>query len=178
MTDWTAELRTQREEKDEFFAENPRSPIPDDKRDSFSDLRYFDIKSKYRFTLPLNENDQHDTITVNTTHEGEQTYFQWGTFEFSLEDASHTLTAYKSDPDEDRLWVPFRDATNGEVTYSAGRYIDLVSPHDTENDKWILDFNSAYNPFCAYNDAYECPLIPRDNWLDVPVKAGEKKPQI
>jgi hypothetical protein len=86
-----------------------------------------------------------------------------------------TLQAYKSDPDEDRLWVPFRDETSGEETYGAGRYLDLVpGDHRTANGRWVVDLNEAYNPTCAYNYAYECPMVPVENWLDVRIEAGER----
>jgi hypothetical protein len=86
-----------------------------------------------------------------------------------------TIQAYKADPDDDRLWVPFRDATSGEETYGAGRYLDLeADTHRTDDGRWILDFNEAYNPTCAYSDRYECPLPPTENWLDVRIEAGER----
>jgi uncharacterized protein (DUF1684 family) len=73
------------------------------------------------------------------------------------------------------LFVPFRDKTNGKETYSAGRYIDLDSDKDcTPDEKWIVDFNRAYNPWCVYSKEYTCPFIPPENWLEIPVKAGEK----
>jgi len=73
------------------------------------------------------------------------------------------------------LFVPFRDATSGKETYGAGRYIDLEPEERLNNEgKWVLDLNKAYNPWCAYSDAYICPLVPTENWLKVPVRAGEK----
>lgn len=88
-----------------------------------------------------------------------------------------SLTAYKSDMDEERLWVPFRDETNGAETYGAGRYLDLDADDRTDDSNWILDFNRAYSPFCAYNNAYECPLVPMENGLNVRIEAGEKSTQ-
>lgn len=86
------------------------------------------------------------------------------------------LQAYKSDYLQESLFIPFRDITNGKETYSAGRYIDLDSvKHTIDKGKWILDFNRAYNPFCAYNSAYSCPFVPPENWLKVAIQAGEKK---
>jgi uncharacterized protein (DUF1684 family) len=89
---------------------------------------------------------------------------------------SCALQAYKSDPADDRLFVPFRDKTSGDETHGAGRYLDLEPErHLTADGTWILDFNEAYNPWCAYSDAYACPLVPPENWLPVPVWAGEKE---
>ncbi|WP_135825256.1 DUF1684 domain-containing protein [Halorussus ruber] len=188
-TDWRAAVRRQREEKDEYFGEHPRSPIPDDERDEFEGLNYYPIDEDYRFLLPLHEHSDKEAVTVSTSTEGEQEYVRWGEFRFEVDGEEVTLQAYKSDPDEDRLWVPFRDETSGEETYGAGRYLDLEPEHhridrgetdDVEgdnveaDDEWVLDFNAAYNPTCAYSDRYECPLPPMENWLDVPIEAGEK----
>ena len=73
-------------------------------------------------------------------------------------------------------WVPFRDKTSGKETYGAGRYLDLEPERQrTAEGKWILDLNRAYNPWCAYSEAYTCPFIPPENWLEVPIRAGEKR---
>jgi len=101
---------------------------------------------------------------------------RWGEFRFKIGDKACTLQAYKSDPNEERLFVPFRDETSGKETYGAGRYLDLDDEHHCTTDgKWILDFNCAYNPWCAYSDAYACPFVDPENWLKVAVRAGEKK---
>lgn len=172
MTDnWKDEMETQREEKNRFLAEHPRSPIPAGERQEFESLDYYPPKEDYRFRLELDEHDEKETITIGTSTGGDREYIVWG--EFSLEVNGHeiTLNAYRAEEDEDRLWVPFKDATNGDTTYGAGRYLDL---EEKEDGKWLLDFNQAYNPYCAYSDQYECPLIPPENHLDVRIEAGEK----
>lgn len=173
--DWRETIRRQRAEKDDYFGEQPRSPIPDDERDDFSGLNYYPIDEEYRFTLGLDEHEDKERVTVSTSTEGEQEYLRWGEFRFEVEGEAVTLQVYKSDPEEDRLWVPFRDETSGEETYGAGRYLDLEpADHRTDEGEWVVDFNQAYNPTCAYSDRYECPLPPMENWLDVPIEAGEK----
>lgn len=174
MTTWADRLREERREKDEYFAKHPQSPIPRDKRDAFDGLDYFPPDEAFRFALELHEFDDHETLTVETTRDGEQTYLRWGEFKVEIDGETYTLTAYKNDVDDERLWVPFRDETTGEETYPAGRYLDFTEDDRTSDSKWILDFNRAYSPFCAYSDAYECPLVPRENWLDVRIEAGEK----
>ncbi|WP_083252767.1 DUF1684 domain-containing protein [Haladaptatus sp. W1] len=85
------------------------------------------------------------------------------------------LQAYKNDPDDGRLWVPIRDATSGEATFGAGRYLYLeAETHRQDDGTWVLDFNEASNPTCAYADHYECPLPPSENRFQVPTEAGEK----
>jgi len=167
-------LREEREEKDRFFAEHPQSPIPADEREAFDGLAYFPPDPDYRFELPLAEHGEKEPVSVETTQEGEQEYLRWGEFAFEVGGEAVALQAYKSDPGEDRLWVPFRDDTSGEETYGAGRYLDLEAEDRTAGGDWILDLNRAYNPFCAYSDAYECPLIPMENWLDIRIEAGER----
>lgn len=172
---WKKEIEQERRKKDEFFKRHPRSPIPSEEMAEFEGLTYFPIDSKYRFKLSLHEHEEREKISIETTKEGEQEYIRWGEFRFALDNNDYTLQAYKSSRGEKRLWVPFRDETSGEETYGAGRYLDLEPENDkTEDGKWILDFNKAYNPFCAFSDMYECPFIPPENWLDVEVKAGEK----
>lgn len=169
-SDWQEAIEEQRRQKERYFREHPRSPVPEA---AFAGLEYYSIDENYRFVLPLHEHDDPETITVETTTDGEQRYVRHGEFRFELEGEEHALQAYRP-PDEDRLWVPFRDETNDEETYGAGRYIDLEPETHETPDGWILDFNAAYNPTCAYNTAYECPLIPVENWLDVRIEAGEK----
>jgi hypothetical protein len=142
--------------------------------DQFPGLDYFEPDPDYRFVLPLHEHDEKEVITVETTADGEQQYLRWGEFRFELDGEQYTLQAYRPNREADRLWVPFRDQTNDEETYGAGRYIDLEFNHHRTDDGWVLDFNAAYNPTCAYNYAYECPMIPMDNWLDVRIEAGER----
>jgi uncharacterized protein (DUF1684 family) len=75
----------------------------------------------------------------------------------------------------ERLFILFKDATSGKETYGAGRYLDLEAERDhTPDGRWILDFNRAYNPWCVYSKDYTCPLVPRENWLEVAIPAGEK----
>lgn len=167
---WREQTEQQRRQKERYFREHPRSPIPGE---TFAGLAYYPIREMYRFVVPLIEHDDTETITVETTADGEQQYRRHGAFDFELDGDSYTLQAYRP-PGEERLWVPFRDETNGEETYGAGRYIDLDPDSHETDDGWILDFNAAYNPTCAYNTAYECPLIPMENWLDVRIEAGEK----
>ena len=177
-SDWKAAIERRREEKDEYFGSGPNSPIPADQREAFDGLSYFDPDPDYRFELPLHEHEEKERVTVGTSTEGEREYARWGEFRFEVDGEAVSLQAYKADPDDDRLWVPFRDETSGEETYGAGRYLDLEPDrHRSDDDgdaEWVLDFNEAYNPTCAYSDAYECPLPPTENWLDVEIAAGER----
>lgn len=179
MTDierWKAELAMARKEKDAFFGSgHSQSPILPTELWKFEGLAYYSLDPAYRFEIELHEHTEKKTLKVQDTKGMERDLIRWGEFRFKIGDKKCTLQAYKSDPMEDRLFVPFRDATSGKETYGAGRYLDLGHErHQTTNGKWIVDLNMAYNPWCAYSEAYACPLVPLENWLKVPVRAGEK----
>jgi hypothetical protein len=174
--DWRDELETWKASKDEYLREHPHSPIPRDQREGFDGLDYYPPDPDYRFVLDLDEHDDHEEITVETTTDGAQRYHRWGTFRFELDGEEYGVDGFKrvGEEDADRLWVPVRDATSGDTTYGAGRYLDLDADDRTDDGRWVVDFNYLYSPFCAYNDAYECPLTPMSNWIDAPIEAGEK----
>jgi uncharacterized protein (DUF1684 family) len=110
------------------------------------------------------------------TKGNEQDFVRWGVFRFKIAIKEQSLQAYKSSLKEERLFIPFKDATSGKETYGAGRYLDLEPDRDrTPEGRWILDFNQAYNPWCAYSEAYTCPFVPEEDWLEVPIYTGEKE---
>ncbi|MFB6092248.1 MAG: DUF1684 domain-containing protein [Haloquadratum sp.] len=174
--DWQQAVEENRAQKEQYFRESPRSPVPPELRgEDFPGLEYYDVDPDVRYELELHRYDDPETVTVETTADGEQAYRRVGEFRFEVDGTEVTLDAFRPTDGGDRLWVPFRDATSGDETYGAGRYLDLEPGEDRlEDDVWVLDFNRAYNPTCAYNPAYECPLVPSSNWLDVPIEAGER----
>lgn len=171
--DYRSAVEHQREQKEQYFREHPHSPFPDGH--DFAGLEYYDVNPEFQFVVPLDEHDEKEEVTVETTADGEQQYHRYGEFHLDIAGEAVTVQAYQPAGGDERLWVPFRDATSGEETYGSGRYLDLdFEDHRTEDGEWVLDFNQAYNPTCAYNHGYDCPLVPRENWLDVPIRAGEK----
>jgi hypothetical protein len=174
VSDYEAAIRRHREKKDRYFAEDPHSPIPPEEREGFGGLDYYPIDGSYRVVAELREPDEKSTITVETTTDGEREYLVYGRLHLTLDGEELALNAYQPVEGPEYLWVPFRDETCGEETYGAGRYLELDFEEDQTEEGWILDFNTAYSPFCAYNDAYECPLVPMANWLERPIRAGEK----
>ncbi|KTG09974.1 hypothetical protein AUR64_10200 [Haloprofundus marisrubri] len=173
-TDWEATLEQHRDDKNEYFRDSSRSPIPETEQPDFVGLDYYPPDDDYRFELDLHDHDEKEAVVVATTADGEREYLRWGEFRFEIDGEEQTLQAYRRDEDDPGLWVPFRDDTSGEETYGAGRYLDLHADEDRANDRWVVDFNLAYNPFCAYSARYECPMVPVENWLDVAIEAGEK----
>lgn len=161
------QLTAYRANKDEFLGTSSHSPLPTGKRDGFDGLRYYPPNPALVFDLEIEPSDG-SRIQVQTSDGAIREYQKAGSVNFRVDGEPARLTLY--DTGHDGLFVPFRDATSGAATYGAGRYLDL-RPH--RDGTVILDFNLAYNPFCAYNSAYSCPLPPHENWLEVPIVAGE-----
>ncbi len=161
-------IETNRVEKDRFFRSSPHSPIVD--RVNFKGLDYYPPDPNLRYTLPIHQVDSPEPLTFQTSTGDERTYYRIGTIEFEVEGEPAQLAIYKSDH-HDELFLPFRDATSGHETYGAGRYLE---PEALSNGQLLVDFNLSYNPFCAYNDAYSCPLPPFENHLNLAIRAGEK----
>ena len=162
-----------RKEKDDFFKFHPQSPIPPNQRKRFEGLDYYPVDTTLVFEAELHEHANKEIISIGDNLGKEQKYFRWGYFQFEINGDKVTLQVYKRDPKESHLWLPFKDQTNGKETYGAGRYMDL-DEHNKTNGKWVIDFNFAYNPFCAYNENYVCPFIPPENWLQIKIQVGEK----
>jgi uncharacterized protein (DUF1684 family) len=113
-------------------------------------------------------------VTMQTNTGVSQDYRSWGRFNFEVDGELASLVIYSDAKGRD-FFLPFKDQTNGRETYGAGRYLDSHRPgiRTLEENRLVVDFNYAYNPYCAYSPNYSCPLPPRENWLDVPIKAGE-----
>jgi len=158
-----------RREKDEFFRSHPQSPIPHDDRQAFSGLSYYESQDRLRFELPV-EPAEGDTITVQTSDGQVREYARSARVSFDVNGDPATVTLL-TQPGRPGYFLPFRDTTSGKGSYGAGRYLDLEDAHD---GVVTIDFNLAYNPYCAYNEAYSCPLPPHENWLQVPIEAGER----
>ena len=172
---WKKNLEDARERKDVFFAQHRQSPIPPQDRPRFRGLEYYPPDPSYRFKLELHEHPEKQVVRMAYSKGNEQDLIRWGEFRFKIAGKERVLQAYTSNPQEETLFVPFRDVTSGKETYGAGRYLDLEQDRDrTQEGKWVLDFNRAYNPWCAYSEAYTCPFVPVENWLEVPIPAGEK----
>ena len=154
--------------KDEFFARGGDSPLTDEQRRSFTGLRYFDPDPSFHYEVTLERAAPGPSEEIQTSTGDAQQLFRAGTLRFRVGTADVSLVAFEQG---DELFIPFRDSTSGEETYGAGRYLEA---HPLGGDRYDLDFNAAYNPYCAYNENWSCPLPPRENWLTVAIRAGEK----
>lgn len=170
---WLDQLEAQRKGKDEFFASAHESPFHGHESAKFSGLKHFAPDPKYRISAKLQRYGRPEVVTLITSTGTQQRFNKFGYFEFEIEGKKVRLQAYRSaEREENELFIPFKDATSAKESYGAARYIDLEV---TQDDHYVIDFNYAYNPYCAYSEAYVCPLPPRENWLDVEIRAGEKK---
>jgi hypothetical protein len=168
------QLEAFRRQKDKFFNDNPDSPILPEEKDQFTGLKYYPIDLAFRVLARLVPEAHPGIFRVQTTTGGHKEYARVGRLEFDLGGQRLSLTAFMPPADEplhgNRLFVPFRDKTSGKETYGAGRYLDL---NKKATDEYVLDFNRAYNPYCAYSPYYSCPLPPGENNLPVEIRAGE-----
>ena len=169
--------------RDELLQTHPQSPIQADERAAFSCIEYFAADAAYRVSSQLEPSDNDEEIVIETGGpDGDIRYRRAGTLAFRLRDTDCRLTVFSLIGYGGGLFLPFRDATSGRQTYGGGRYLmDTIKGSDRlclesrpGSDEVTIDFNYAYNPSCAYDPHWACPLAPRENWLPVPIEAGEK----
>lgn len=172
-----AEILEFQEELDESFKDPETSPLTDKHRKDFEGLDFFEPDTSYIVKALFERTPDAVPFFMPTTTDRKTEEVLYGIARFTLNGAEHQLEVYQSlelldqEEYEDYLFLPFMDVTNGEETYGGGRYIDLSIP---EGDTLVIDFNKAYNPYCAYNKKYSCPLVPRQNYLRTKVRAGVK----
>jgi uncharacterized protein len=168
------EINKEREDKDRFMKTSGDSPFAKN-RDAYTKLNYFPIDPKYRIIADLVPIENKKLVTLKTNDGKEERYQEYAYAEFDLDQFHNKLVIYEMidmGPFRGKLFLAFGDATSANETYGAGRYLDVTkTPGSTTI---TLDFNKAYNPYCAYIDTYSCPLPPPENILNVAIRAGEK----
>ena len=151
------------------------SPLTKEELETFTNLDFFPIDTNFMVLADLKFHKDSKPFKMATTTDRLPVYKLYATASFTIKGKAFQLEIYQNEkltlsPDyEDHLFLPFTDNTNGEGSYGGGRYIDLNTP---EGDQIIIDFNQAYNPYCAYNHKYSCPIPPEVNHLDTEIKAG------
>jgi uncharacterized protein (DUF1684 family) len=171
VKDWIRKVQDFRKGKDEFFATSHDSPLAHGKIGSFKGLRYFPPDPKYKVHAKLHGYDNPEKVTMITSKGTKQLFHRVGYFELELEGKKVRLQAYKSaERESNELFIPFRDGTSGKESYGSARYLDI---EEADDQNYVIDFNYAYNPYCAYSGDYICPLPPRENWLEAGILAGE-----
>jgi len=169
------EILKERKEKDLEFLTEEWSPLLPEDKENFKGLKYYPVDLSLRFEGPIIKYDSTILDTIIGTKGDLRPAIKYGYFEFEYKGNKYRLQIYKilrDNPElEKHLFLGFTDETSGKETYGAGRYIDLV---ENEQNFYIIDFNLAYNPYCAYNPRYTCAIPPPENRLPFPVYAGEK----
>lgn len=161
-------------EKDEEFKHSEDSPLTDEQKPIFKTLSYFPVAEKYKVRAEYHKNRREQIVKIVITDGSQREYYVHGNAHFHLEGKELDVTVYKPVKEEaEYLFIPFYDITSADVTYGGGRYVE---PLILEDGALEIDFNLAYNPYCAYNHTYRCPIPPQENSLNVSILAGEKLP--
>jgi uncharacterized protein len=170
---YTRQINKERKEKDEFMLSADDSPF-ENKKNSFTGLKYFPPDTRFRIQADLRPTEKKNVITLTTNDGKSQSYLTYAYAEFDFENLHNKLLILEvldEGPDRGKLFLAFADQTSADETYGAGRYLDVKKVPGASTI--TLDFNSAYNPYCAYSDTYSCPFPPSENMLKIAVKAGE-----
>ena len=159
------------------YKDATKSPLKDKDRRKFNGLDFFKFDSTYVVTAVLKRTPDTKFFKMKTTTSRVSNERVYGVLSFNLKGENYELNVYqgqdlmRKEGFENYLFLPFLDDTNGDSSYGGGRYIDLRIP---EGDTIVIDYNAAYNPYCAYNEKYSCPIVPRVNYISTEVTAGVK----
>jgi len=176
---YSVSINNYRDKKDSLFKFNAdQSPLPNETRRYFRQLTYYAPDSTYRLEADYQKIPNPDTLIMQGTHGDKRPFLREGVLYFKIKGKDYKLIAYKSVPklgenlQSSELFVPFYDETNKKETHGSGRYLDIEY---NGQDKVMLDFNYAYNPYCEYNNGFTCPITPFENKLPIRIEAGEKR---
>lgn len=173
-TAYVEEIQKEREEKDRFMRNSSQSPFAQNK-DAYKGLEYFAPDISYRVIADLEPITEKKTVILTTNDGKDQRYIEYAYANFKLQGVDNRLLILEiadMGPARGKLFLAFGDETSARETYGAGRYLDVTKTPGSSTIK--LDFNLAYNPYCAYDESFTCPLPPRQNILTIPILAGEK----
>ena len=171
---------TYQQELNANYKDATKSPLKKKDLKKFKGLDFFPIDSTFIVTAKLIKTTNAPTFEMATTTDRKPLYKEYGKLSFTLEGKNCELTIYQSQDDlrdekyKDNLFLPFTDDTSGNESYGGGRYMDVLTTDENADGTITLNFNNTYNPYCAYNDKYSCPLTPRKNHLNIEIKAGIK----
>jgi uncharacterized protein (DUF1684 family) len=159
-----------RERKDALFAEGEQSPLDPEQQERFEKLDYFAENPALDLTLTIDRSNAGTDLVVDTSDGQQRTYRRVGTITFPVGEEQVTMTLL-AQPGQTRLFLPFFDGTTSTESYSGGRYLE---PNQRPDGRVQVDFNYAYNPYCAYGDGWSCPIPPDENRTTARIEAGEK----
>jgi uncharacterized protein (DUF1684 family) len=173
---YIAKIQKERTEKNEWFKTSPESPFNYKNKVEFHDLKYFDVDPAFVFESKLYEYPQKDSVVIYGTKGEARPTIRYGYVKFNKDGKEYKLNVYKSQARNGQFYfsIWFTDLTTNKESYGVGRYIDFEK-NDDPNFIYTIDFNLAYNPYCAYSPAYSCAIPSKEDHLDLAVTAGEKK---
>lgn len=164
-------IEEERKKSERFLLYNDESPLKQEQKTGFKGLKYYAPNMEYKIRARLFPIEGDQEIILSTSDGMETTYKKYAYVRFEINGKAQQLLVLEVPENPDELFLPFTDVTSARETYGGGRYLDLAKP----SGKFItLDFNLAYNPYCAYVEGYSCPFPPAENSLTVPIPAGEK----
>lgn len=166
---WRSRFETHRAQWEATITDSPDSPLPEEKRAAFAGLRFYAFDPEWRYAGDLQRLRPPAFIDIPDTKGKGQAYLDYGRFPIERGGVVATLEVYRPVEHPDQFFIPFFDSTNGGDTYEGGRYVHLDS---LDTHRFVLDFNKAYNPYCAYDASWICPVPPRANALPFAVRAG------
>lgn len=159
-----------------LFKDASKSPLKPNDLKRFKALEFFALDSNFVVRAKLNQTPDSIFFDMRTNTDRFSKERVYGILEFKIDAQKFNLKVYQNidalESNNKALFLPFLDDTNGNSSYGGGRYIDLSIP--TSDSLWI-DFNRAFNPYCAYNEKYSCPIVPRENYIPLPIEAGMKR---
>lgn len=174
--EYIQEIENSRIEKNDYMKNDENSPFNRDEKAEFKPLNYYDVNSNFKFESVLYKNEKQDTIIVMGTKGEERKVIRYGYLVWNYDNKKIKINVYKgfSKTGNEYYSIWFTDKTTGEETYGVGRYIDFEL-NIKEDFIYTIDFNTAYNPYCAYSSLYSCAIPSKEDYIDIAIKAGEKK---
>lgn len=170
--DYIERIETDRKDRNSQMLSSS-SPLKDEDKQDFTGLNYYPVDEKYKVTARLEMLGKRQPIFIESTTGEQLKYIPFAYAYFTLDDKEQKLLLYQDweETDPNKLSLMFADETSAGETYGGGRYLDVTYRN---TNSVVIDFNTAYNPYCHFNDEYSCPIPPRENLMDIPIKAGEK----
>ncbi|MES2519771.1 MAG: DUF1684 domain-containing protein [Bacteroidota bacterium] len=168
--EYLTSIQDLRKQKDSFLKTDKESPIKD--KTTFMGLKYFEINPNFKVIGKLDKFASDQTINISMTGGETEEYEAYGNVSFEIDGKKYSLKIFKTP--EGNLFLPFKDLTSNKETYGAGRYLDF-GVDDVKNNQIEIDFNKAYQPYCAYNESFTCPITPAENFLNLALKVGERQ---
>ena len=178
--DYNKEIEEYQHKQNLKFHDANQSPLTKEDLKTFKKLDFYPINKKYKVVAKLEKTIDAHVFEMPTTTDRKPLYIKYGTVTFTIDGIEQKLPIYKNKdvyiPPQyiNFLFLPFTDKTSGNGSYGGGRYLDLLTTDEKTDGTIVIDFNKAYNPFCAYNESFSCPITPKENALSVEILAGVK----